>query len=305
MVDVSKKLSETARAVLTFATTRTDHLVRPPKLPAAAARQVIRSLLKGGLVEEVPAPIEDTAYTWRTNEDGAALMLRATVLGLARIADADETQARSEANEAAATTAVPEALARQRQDVDTSDAPTVVTATTEANPPPLATTAEAACTGEAAPTSVQPGDAVQAPPTGRTRANVHDALRQTAQALLDAWDDPTNREHDNIRALDGRFAALRAALAVGTVTPGDSPRQSRDTKQAQVLAMHRREGGASGPAIAESMGWAPHTVRGFLAGLSKKGLTVDVLERVRQVGPNKQGAKGSYSVYRIAGEAAE
>jgi DNA-binding MarR family transcriptional regulator len=50
-------------------------------------------------------------------------------------------------------------------------------------------------------------------------------------------------------------------------------RQPKNTKQAQVLAMLRREGGASGPAIAEAMGWAPHTVRGFLAGLSKKGVT--------------------------------
>ena len=84
MSDVPKKLSETARAVLTFGTTRTDHLVRPPKLPAAEARQVIRSLLQRGLVEEVPASIGDTAYAWRSNEDGSALMLRATVLGLAR-----------------------------------------------------------------------------------------------------------------------------------------------------------------------------------------------------------------------------
>ena len=41
-------------------------------------------------------------------------------------------------------------------------------------------------------------------------------------------------------------------------------------------------------------------VRGFLAGLAKKGITVDLLERLRQVGPNKTGAKGSYTVYRIA-----
>ena len=46
------------------------------------------------------------------------------------------------------------------------------------------------------------------------------------------------------------------------------------------------------------VGLAP--VRGFLAGLSKKGVTVEVLERVRQVGPNKAGAKGSYTVYRVA-----
>jgi hypothetical protein len=42
-------------------------------------------------------------------------------------------------------------------------------------------------------------------------------------------------------------------------------------------------------------------VRGFLAGLKRKGITVEVLERIRQVGPNKDGAQGSYSIYRIAG----
>jgi hypothetical protein len=68
--------------------------------------------------------------------------------------------------------------------------------------------------------------------------------------------------------------------------------------------MLARDEGASGPQIAEAMGWAPHTVRGFLAGLPRKGVSVDVLEGVRQVGPNKLGAKGSYSVYRLAAKAA-
>jgi hypothetical protein len=69
--------------------------------------------------------------------------------------------------------------------------------------------------------------------------------------------------------------------------------------------MLRRNEGASGPQIAAAMGWAPHTVRGFLAGIAKNGIKVDLLERVRQVGPNKQGAKGSYGVYRVAGGAVE
>ena len=47
------------------------------------------------------------------------------------------------------------------------------------------------------------------------------------------------------------------------------------------------------------MGWAPHTVRGFLASLARKGIQVEVLERVRQIGPNKTGAKGSYTIYRV------
>jgi hypothetical protein len=52
--------------------------------------------------------------------------------------------------------------------------------------------------------------------------------------------------------------------------------------------MLRRDEGASGPQIAEAMGWASHTVRGFLAGLAKKGIKVDILERIRQIGPNKR-----------------
>jgi len=52
--------------------------------------------------------------------------------------------------------------------------------------------------------------------------------------------------------------------------------------------------------IAEATDWASHTVRGFLAGLKKRGIQVEVLERVRQAGPNKEGARGSYTIYRVA-----
>jgi hypothetical protein len=68
-----------------------------------------------------------------------------------------------------------------------------------------------------------------------------------------------------------------------------------------VLALLRRPEGATVAQTAEATGWANHTVRGFFAGLKKRqGIAVEVLERVRQVGPNKQGAKGSYTIYRIA-----
>jgi hypothetical protein len=62
MSNKSKPLSASARAVLTSAAARGDHLVRLPRLPVAAARQVIRSMLNAGLVEEVPAPIDDVGY---------------------------------------------------------------------------------------------------------------------------------------------------------------------------------------------------------------------------------------------------
>jgi hypothetical protein len=70
MADKPKKLSVTARALLTLAATRGDHLIRPPQLPIAAARQVVRSLLNARLVEQVPALVHDTGYPRRTS-DGA------------------------------------------------------------------------------------------------------------------------------------------------------------------------------------------------------------------------------------------
>ena len=91
--------------------------------------------------------------------------------------------------------------------------------------------------------------------------------------------------------------ALRARLN----PPSRASRGPRaDTKQQAVLEMLRRPEGATVAQVAEAMGWQLQTVRGFFAGLKRKGITVSVLERVRQVGPNREGAKGSYSIYRLA-----
>ena len=52
--------------------------------------------------------------------------------------------------------------------------------------------------------------------------------------------------------------------------------------------------------IAEVTSWNSNIVRGFMAGLKKKGHAVEVRERIRQVGPNKMGAKGSFTIYALA-----
>ena len=96
------------------------------------------------------------------------------------------------------------------------------------------------------------------------------------------------------------MAALQVALAERASTRSSPPRAPRTgTKQDQVLTLLRQPEGATVAQIAEATAWQTHTVRGFLAGMKKKGFQVEVLERVRQVGPNKSGAKGSYSVYRV------
>ena len=152
--------------------------------------------------------------------------------------------------------------------------------------------------------SAEEAEPAHAAPTPAPRAS----LRDTAAAILAAWDDQAARfgthEGDLIGALDAPIAALRILLAGKPArAPRDAsaPRKPREgTKQEQVLAMLRRPEGATVAQIAEATGWAQHTVRGFFAGLKKKGHTVEVLERIRQVGPNKTGAKGSFTIYALA-----
>jgi hypothetical protein len=126
-------------------------------------------------------------------------------------------------------------------------------------------------------------------------------LREAAERLLAAWEEtpPANADKDPIAQA---MAMLRDALTRRATRATGAPRKPREgTKQEVVLAMLRRPEGATVAQIAEATGWAQHTVRGFFAGLKKRqGITVEIAERVRQVGPNKQGAKGSYTVYRVA-----
>ena len=75
------------------------------------------------------------------------------------------------------------------------------------------------------------------------------------------------------------LAALRAVIALKLPEPAPqpvTPRQPRTgTKQETILALLRRPEGATIAQIVEATGgWMTHSVRGFLAGLKKKGVTV-------------------------------
>ena len=65
----------------------------------------------------------------------------------------------------------------------------------------------------------------------------------------------------------------------------------------EVLAlMHPSESASVAPA-AEGTGWQAHTARGFFTRLKKRqGILVAAARRVREVGPGKEGTKGSYTV---------
>jgi hypothetical protein len=70
--------------------------------------------------------------------------------------------------------------------------------------------------------------------------------------------------------------------------------------EARTMIKDGHANGRPATRVAEATGWGSNTVRGFLAGLKKKGIKVETLERVRQVGTGKEGTRGSYSIYKLS-----
>lgn len=273
------KLSDTARVVLSRAAQHPERLAEPPKhLPAAARDAVVRSLLKSALLAEMPCPREHLALAWRQDEDGAHIALTITDAGLAAIGIEPAPETAVDAMERGGLT---EAEYEAEQDA----AQAALDAGEDLTPE----------TGDGAATAAP--QAPVADSAGMMAGRGASALRAAVAAVLAAWDA------EGRPGLDEAVTALRAVVTkpARASRKAGAPRKPREgTKQQQVLGLLRRREGASGPAIIEATGWAPHTVRGFLAGLAKKGVKVEVLDRVRQVGPGKDGAKGSYTIYRIA-----
>ncbi|WP_236571578.1 DUF3489 domain-containing protein [Rhodovarius lipocyclicus] len=282
------QLSDTQRVILSAAAQHEMGLARAPKtLPAAARNAVFRSLIKNNLLTEINAPREHVGLGWRQDEDGTWIVARITDEGLRAIG--------IDPNEGDAGAGEPDCSGIEGSVPDTARtvAPAAEPATQDAPAPEAA---------QAAPLTEEIALLDQA--LAARAATPRASLREAAAAILATWDDEANREGDMIGALDAPMEALRTLLA-GKPTriarePG-APRKPREgTKQEQVLAMLRRPEGATVAQIAEATGWAQHTVRGFFAGLKKKGHAVEVKSRERMVGPNKTGAKGSFTIYALA-----
>jgi Protein of unknown function (DUF3489) len=94
------------------------------------------------------------------------------------------------------------------------------------------------------------------------------------------------------------------AAKPGKAAPAEKPTPRAGTKQALMIELLRRPEGATVEQIAAATGWQKHTIRGAISGALKKKLGLNVeATRTREVGPDKMGAKGSSTVYRIPGRA--
>jgi hypothetical protein len=145
---------------------------------------------------------------------------------------------------------------------------------------------EAPAIADTAPTSAEPGSAADAPAPA-SEANCAQKRAKTG---------PARGKGKKART------TARATSEPGKAAPGEKLTPRTGTKQATMIELLKRPEGATVEQIAAATGWQHHTIRGAISGALKKkfGLTVEAT-RTREVGPNKTGAKGSSTVYRITG----
>ena len=114
---------------------------------------------------------------------------------------------------------------------------------------------------------------------------------------------PGDRADGTPKPAKGKAKAKEKAKAKpAKAAPAAKPTPRAGTKQAQMIELLKRPEGATVEQIAEATGWQHHTIRGAISGALKKKLGLNVeATRTREVGPEKTGAKGSSTVYRIVG----
>jgi hypothetical protein len=119
-----------------------------------------------------------------------------------------------------------------------------------------------------------------------------------------AGDTPAPAAETDGGPVSAKRRAKAKAAKPGKDAPAEKPTPRAGTKQALMIELLKRPEGATVEQIAAATGWQKHTIRGAISGALKKklGLTVEAT-RTREVGPNKAGAKGSSTVYRITGPA--
>ena len=290
------KLSDTQRIILSQASQRDDGLAVPPeRLPTAARQTVAKALIKQELVSDEHASAYAARDAWQI--DGRSRLLRITEAGLRAIGVVAEAADAAPTAPAGGKNVTPQASDAEAT-APTQDAPVTPDDAEQEGEEDDRPRHERLGIDEALIYG-PPEDWGQPASEAAVAKTTPRGLKAAAEQVLAVWDGATDEAR---LALPDAIIALRAALAVKRGRPlreHGAPRKPREgTKQEAVLVLLRRAEGATIAQICEATSWQQHTARGFLAALKKKDIAITVLERVRQVGPGKEGARGSYSVYR-------
>jgi hypothetical protein len=166
------------------------------------------------------------------------------------------------------------------------------------NPPPLRITR----TGLEAIGVETEDDAPEGATLALTGATPGDTGATPADSGVQAIEGPAPSTGADGAATPGKRRAKAKAVTPAKAASAEKPTLRAGTKQALMIDLLKRPEGATVEQIAAATGWQHHTIRGAISGALKKklGLTVEAT-RTREVGPNKTGAKGSSTIYRIVG----
>ena len=110
--------------------------------------------------------------------------------------------------------------------------------------------------------------------------------------------DSKTKTHNSVRRTTahkaGQLKSVTKPAAHQRPRPASQPTARRTSKKAHIIAMLRAPGGATIEAMARAANWQPHSVRGFLAGVVRKKLGLNLIS----------AASDSGRVYRIADRSA-
>ena len=113
--------------------------------------------------------------------------------------------------------------------------------------------------------------------------------RKSASRANDSKATPGNGVKRTTARKAGQLKSITKPAAHQGPLPTSQPTTRRTSKKANIIAMLRAPGGATIEAMARGAKWQPHSVRGFLAGVVRKELGLNLA--------SANGANGR--IYRI------
>ena len=121
---------------------------------------------------------------------------------------------------------------------------------------------------------------------------------KSKRKLAPRTNDSTTKIRNSVKRMTarkvGQLKSVTEPAAQQRPGAASQPTAGSESKKAHIIAMLRASGGATIEAIARAAKWQPHSVRGFLAGVVRKKLGLNL----------KSVAGDSGRVYRIIDRAA-